>query len=139
MSERRIPQSYKELLQVLFELFEEVEPGTPDEVASYLADRGYNREDLVLVMRTEVEKAIGESPLNWRNTVDYGHTRKFDLSQAKKKQLPSRQDILAAIRGIYTRRNVPLVAHFRNLEEATDEDLLSLLEDLQELDDEQEE
>lgn len=138
MSKQRAPQSYKELLQALSDLFEEIEPNTPDEIASYLDAQGYDRKTLVSGLRAEIERAISNSPLNWRNKVDDTDARSFDLSQAGKKQPRSRQDIIAAIRGIYTKRNVPLVAHYRNLEEATDEDLLSLLEDLQELDDEQE-
>ncbi len=138
MSKQRVPQSYKELLQALSDLFEEIEPDTPDEIASYLDAQGYDRKALVSDLRAEIERAIGNSPLNWRNKIDDTDAHSFDLSQAGKKQPLSRQDIIAAIRRIYTKRNVPLVAHFRNLEEATDEDLLSLLEDLQELDDEQE-
>lgn len=139
MSKRKAPQSYKELLQALSDLFDEIEPNTPEEIASYLDDQGYDRKGLASSLRADIERAISSSPLNWRNKVDDTDARSFDVSQAENKQPRSRQDIIAAIRGIYTKRNVPLVAHFRNLEEATDEDLLSLLEDLQELDDEQEE
>lgn len=137
MNKRRAPQSYKELLQVLSDLFDEIEPSTAEEVASYLDEQGYDRKALVITLRTNIDKAISSSPLNWRNKVDESSSHKSDLLQAQKKQPLTRHEIVAAIRRIYTKRNVPFIAHYRNLEEATDEDLLSLLEDLQELDDEQ--
>jgi hypothetical protein len=136
MSDRRSPETYEELFRAFTDLFNETEPEDPEEVNALLREAGYDPDEVAARMQAIAEQALASSPLNWRNRA------RQQLSEAAaqfENFVPtprgSRSEIMAAIKQIIAQlggpQSQPVAAHFRNFEEASDEDLASLLSDLE--------
>lgn len=135
MDERRPPVTEEELVRAFANLFNEVEPETPEEINATLRDAGYDPDTVAARMKAVAERAIMDSPLNWRNRAkqeleEERHRRGVAESSAPQ----SRKDIINAIRRLLTQihgNQVELATHFRNFDQATNDDLVSLLGDLE--------
>jgi hypothetical protein len=86
-------------------------------------------------MHAIAARAIENSPLNWRNRareeLEAEKTRRTTMTSPPPR---NRGDIITAITRLLPglpQGQVTLAAHFRNLDQATDEDLASLLADLE--------
>jgi len=136
MSKRRPPDTYEDLVRAFADLFDETEPQTPEDVDTFLREAGYDPDQVGARIQTLAEHALANSPLNWRNRALQ------ELAQARA-QLDdfvattprSRSEIIAALRQIIAQLGAEKcklpAASFRNLERATDEDLASLLVELE--------
>ena len=135
MRKRQPPTDNEELLDALADLFDEVEPSTPEEVDKVLREAGHDPDKVATKMKAMAERALAQSPLNWRNTA----RREMDEERARldgfKPDLPeSRTDLITAIRKLLASLQIDqgrlAAAHHRNFEEVTDEDLASLFVEL---------
>lgn len=138
MSKRRPPETYEDedLVRVFADLFDEIEPQTPEDVDTVLREAGYDPDKIGARIQTLAEQALANSPLNWRKRAPE------ELAQARA-QLDdfvsttprSRSEIIAALRQIIAqlgaKKSKLAAAYFRNLEQATDDDLASLLVELE--------
>ena len=136
MTVRRPPQTDEELVRVFDYLFDQTEPQTPEEVDAVLSDAGYDPDKFAARIHDLAQRALAESPLNWRNRARgqyeeaLAQLRRY-LSTAR----GNRTEILAAIDQVLAqlslRQRESLTAHFRTLDQATDADLTTLLGELE--------
>ena len=135
MTEQSPPATEDELVRVFADLFNELAPETPEELQATLRAAGYTPERMAARMQAVADRAIATSPFNWRHRarqeIAEENARRAALEPAQPR---SRGDLLNAIRQLLTQiqgSSVELAAHFRNFDRATDEDLVSLLADLE--------
>ena len=142
MDKRKEPEDYEDLVNALADLFDEVDPETPEEVDTILVEAGYDPNEIAAHMNATARQAMLESPLSWRNRALKG----IQGEQARLEGLDNplakgRIEIVAAIHDLIRRMGVEqyklVGARFRNLEKSTEEDLASLLRDLEYLVDQQ--
>ena len=135
MTERRPPATEDELVRAFADLFNEMAPETPEEIQAALRAAGYAPERVAARMQAVADRAIANSPFNWRHRARQEMAEESARRAAIEPALPrSRGDLLHAIRQFLTQIQgspVELAAHFRNFDRATDEDLVSLLADLE--------
>jgi hypothetical protein len=116
-------------------LFNELAPETPEEIQAALRAAGYAPEHVAAHMQAVADRTIAHSPFNWRHRARQEMAEESARRAALEPVLPrSRGDLLQAIRQLLTQIQgsaVELAAHFRNFDRATDEDLVSLLADLE--------
>ena len=135
MTERRSMGTYEELTRVLADLFDEVGPDTPEEVDAVLVEAGYDPDEVGRQMQTFAEQAMANSPVNWRNRAQQELAAERALyERTAPTPSGSREDIISGIRHLISqmgRRPSQVFAYHRNLEEMSDEDLASVLSDLE--------
>ena len=134
MKPRKSPATDEELVNAFTDLFNEVEPETEDEIDAVLRQAGYDPEAVAVRMRQVADRAIEKSPLNWRNRFSTElETEKTRLAALRSSVHMSREEILEAIRNKVTRLGGKInqlgFAH-RNFDMASDDDLRSLLSEL---------
>ncbi len=142
MSERNPLKTDEELARALDELFDEIPPPkTPEEVDAVLREAGFDPHEVATRMEALAERALANSPLNWRNRDQEMEEARTQLGRPSSIPRRTRSEILTAIQQILTQlggeQRELVTAHFRNLEQATDEDLASLLAELEFLADQQ--
>ena len=134
MSIRKPPESEQDILNAFADLFDEIQPETSEEIDTILIEAGFEPEQVAANMQALAEKALGESPLNWRKQA----SRKRQQAEQGLRELEStiptnRTDILTAFKDFAKRRPEQYrlaMLQFRNLEEASDKDLQTLLAEL---------
>ena len=135
MSERRPPATEDELIHAFISLFNAVEPETPEEIQTTLRDAGYDPDSVAARMQTIAARALENSPLNWRNRAQRElEAEKTQIETITSSQPSNRAGIIDAIKQLLaglSGQQLGLAAHFRNFDHATDEDLASLLADLE--------
>ena len=136
MTGRRPPRTDEELVRVFDHLFDQTEPQTPEEVDAILREAGYDPDEVAARMDEVAQRALAESPLNWRTRA--GAQEAEAVAQLKgfvSTARGNRTEILAAIEQVLTqlapKQRESLAAHFRSLDQATDADLASLLGELE--------
>ena len=135
MSERKPPATEEELARSFAHLFDATEPETPEEIDTTLREAGYDSGQVVVRMRSIANRALEASPLNWRNRARQ-EVEEARTQRSAHRPTPSRRrvDIINTIEQLLARlqgRQVRLATHFRNFDQAADEDLASLLDDLE--------
>ncbi len=132
MKDRKAPQTDEELVQKLADLFEGAGPEPPEEVDAALREFGYDPEALAVHMRAVAERAIAESPLNWRNRAPELAKERSLLGSFARPLGESREELARKIRDLTSRLGpARLQLAYRDLESLTDDDLASLLADLE--------
>ena len=135
MSERRPPTTEDELIRAFTDLFEALEPETSEEIHTTLRDAGYDPNSVAARMQAIAARAIENSPLNWRNRAQKEfESEKTRLETTASSEPRNRAGIIDAIKQLLVGgagQQFELAAHFRNFDQATDEDLASLLADLE--------
>ena len=134
MKPRKSPATDEELVNAFMDLFNEIEPETEDEIDAILLQAGFDPKAVAVHMRQVADRAIEKSPLNWRNVVPAEfETEKARLTALRPRVHMSREVILEAIRNKVTRLGGKInqlgFAH-RNFDIASDDDLRSLLSEL---------
>lgn len=135
MKPRKAPATDEELVNAFNDLFNEVEPETNDEMDAVLRQAGHDPEEIATRMRQIADRAIERSPLNWRNKFpDEIEIEKSRLAAFLPNVHMRRDEIIEAIRNklakLSGRTNRLGFAH-RNFETASDDDLRSLLSELE--------
>ena len=135
MNERRPPTTEDELIHSFADLFDAVEPETPEEIQTTLKDAGYDPDGVAARMQAIAARAIENSPFNWRKRAQRElETEKTRLETRTSSTPRNRAGIVDAIKQLLaglSGQQFELAAHFRNFDQATDEDLSSLLADLE--------
>lgn len=135
MKRQRSVETSEDLVRAFADLFDEVRPETPEEIDAVLRETGLDPDAVGARMKAAAEQALADSLLNWRNRGQ----RELASERARfERTVPtaprSRADIMGAIQQLLAElggRAKPVYAHFRNLESATEEDLASLLSELE--------
>lgn len=135
MKNRRPIETSEDLVRAFADLFDEIAPETPEDIDAELREAGYDPDEVAARMRAAAERAIAESPLNWRTRAQQelaeARARVEDFGSA----LPSsRENIVQAIKRLLAQlgpRTEQAYAHFRNFESLSDEDLASLLTEIE--------
>ncbi len=133
MNSRKPPATEVELMHTLIELFNEVEPESEEEVDEVIREAGFDPKDVGTRIKKAANLALANSPLNWRNRGQEIAKERSRLAAAKPERPASRAGLLAAIQEKLTQfgGNQPaLMTAYRNLDEATETDLASLLDQL---------
>ncbi|HOU12773.1 MAG TPA: hypothetical protein PKZ84_06625 [Anaerolineae bacterium] len=133
----RSPQTDEDLVQAFANLFDAIEPETPSEIDAVLLEAGYNPDNVAARIQAFAEKALAESPLNWRNQAEVelqaANTR-IERFKASVSIPRTREGIIEAIKRL-TNQLKPQArfaqAYFRNFESVSDQDLIGLLTELQ--------
>jgi len=131
-------ETEEQLLQVLEEFFCDVTEDEPIEnIESELRDLGYDLAKLEKRGKEIVDLHIANSPLNWRNKAKKEiEIAKANLDKARiheDKELDRKSlidEIRAVLLSLGNKNSNFAPAHFRNFETASDNDLLSMLEQL---------
>jgi hypothetical protein len=136
MTDPRPPRTNEELVRVFDYLFQQTEPQTPDEVDAVLRDAGYDPDELAARVHDVAERALAESPLNWRKRASAQYQEaiaqlKQFLSTPRGKRSETLAGIQQALLELPPNQQAALTAHFRSLDQATDADLASLLGELE--------
>lgn len=131
MSKREPLKTDQELARALDELFDEIPPPeTSEEIDATLREAGCDPDEVASRMQALAERALRESPLNWRNRRQEMEQERAQLDTSSSATERSRFELLSAIRQIFT-QYPQLATHHRNLDQATDDDLASLLAELE--------
>lgn len=132
MNKRTPIQTSEDLIHAFSELFDELEPETPEEVVSVLRDAGHDPDEVGARMKAVAEQALTESPLNWRRRAQRElETERNRIARLAVPASRSRVEIIAAIRQLVAQSGAQMAFAHRNLESETDEDLSSLLVELE--------
>lgn len=135
MSSRKGPRTDQEFVEAFEHLLYEHGPETSEEVDAFLRSEGLDPEVIAANGRAFVQKALASSPLNWRSYIAERQRAKEELVAHQVSPTLSRDVLLAAIReslsGLSPQQIAQSGVQYRNLEEVTDEDLRSLLAELE--------
>jgi hypothetical protein len=132
VKKRRRVETSEDLVCAFADLFNEVAPETPEEIDGELCAAGYDPDKIGARMQAAAEQSLANSPLNWRSRAQ----RQLEVERARiagfvTTLLRSRAEIIAAIRQLVAQSGGQMVYAHRNFESETDEDLASLLADLE--------
>jgi hypothetical protein len=135
MNKRRPPATEEELVHTFADLFDEVEPDTPEEVDAVLQEGGHDPDTIAARMKSIAERALARSPLNWRNRAQ----REVEAERSKLDKVTpivrrGRGEMITAIQQLLSRLQAHQLAPahaYRNFDQATDDDLASLLAELE--------
>jgi hypothetical protein len=134
---KKSPETYRAFLDRLEDLLDQSPPENVKEAEDELRDAGLDPEVVGQRMRAIAEQTLARSRANWWAEAAVERRHALDkLTQFAAPIPDARSGIEAAIRQILQQsprlRDLPTVsAHFRNFAEATDEDLKSLLLELE--------
>lgn len=135
MSTRKGPRTDQEFVEAFEHLLYDHEPETSEEVDAFLRSEGLDPEDIAANGRAFVQKALALSPLNWRNHVADRQRAKEELDAHKVSPTLPRDVLLATIKkflsGLSPQQIAQAGVQYRNLERVADDDLRSLLAELE--------
>ncbi len=132
MKKRRPIETGEDLVHAFADLFDEVEPETPEEIDAALREAGYDPDNVGARMKAVAERALADSPLNWRNRAQQElEDERTRIARVAPTPLRSRADIISAIEQLLAQFGDQMGYAYRNLESETDEDLGNLLADLE--------
>lgn len=136
MDRRSDSKSEEDVLRAFADLFDETLEEDPDDIDNALRQFGYDPAAIGKAMKAAAEQALQKSPLDWRNRAREDIEREraqidsftAPLAAGREKLLTWISDLLEQVKQQHGQQ---AVAHFRNLEEVTDEDLADLAAELQ--------
>ena len=132
MKGRRSIETSEDLVRAFADLFDEIEPETPEEIDAVLCEAGYDPDEIGARMKAVAERALVDSPLNWRNRAQRElEAERARIAAAVKTSLLNRADIIHAIEQLVAQFGGQMAYAHRNLDSETDEDLASLLSELE--------
>jgi len=131
MPNRKPPATDKDLIHAITDSFNEVEPDSPEEINAILREAGYDPDQVARQMKAVAERALRESPFNWRERAQEMEDAKSRLIAFAPALPTNRAEIINAIKELVAKlgsgKSELAMAQYRNLESASDEDLASLL------------
>ncbi|MBN1935449.1 MAG: hypothetical protein JW934_12345 [Anaerolineae bacterium] len=137
MKRRRRVETSEDLVRAFADLFDETELETQEEVDVVLREAGLDPNQVRIRTRAVVDRAIADSPLNWRNQANKLEQERERIAKATRAIFPNRADIIAAIKRLMPQPGGQMAFAYRNPEEQTDEDLVELLTELKYLESKQ--
>lgn len=127
-------KTYKEYLSDLLSFLDAQEEIPTYDVEQILTDAGYKPDDIGKKFQAVANKSIAKSPYNWRTRAHVEHEdAKSDFLKKKSVEKPrrSRSELLDAIHALLSQQNLKAALAHRNFSDQTDEDLESLLDQLE--------
>ncbi len=136
MIDRNTSNTDKEFLERLAKFLAEVEPDNPEEIEGALREAGYDPSEITKQATALLDQLQSRSPYDWRNrsTGEIEAERKRLAAKAAVPEQHSRASLIDSIQHLIKMlggEGAQLVTAHRNFERATDEDLASLLSELQ--------
>lgn len=138
MKKHKAVETDQDLINALADLFDEVNKNatfSEEEVDITLREAGYDPEQVVKNMQTIADQALANSPLNWRNRAPKELKEAKAKLQAMSTDRPlNKVELKKSIQQLLDQLSNPqkqAFAHFRNFESMSDEDLASLLNELE--------
>lgn len=132
MNKQRCIETSEDLVRAFADFFDEIAPRTPEEIDVALREAGYDPNEVGARMKTAAERALADSPLNWRNRAQREiEAARSQIAGSATAVLRSREEIIAAIEQLVAQSGSQMAYAHRNLESETDEDLVSLLSQLE--------
>jgi hypothetical protein len=134
MNKKKRIESSEDLVNAVEELFDQTLMDVPEEANTVLKEAGYDPDAVGKKMEAIARRAMSNSPLNWRNRarqeLEKERSRLGGVSPLPPR---SRTEMLAAIEKLRSRLGGRKLASvfFRNFEQATDDDLAGILEELE--------
>jgi hypothetical protein len=108
------------------------EPETVEEIDAGLRELGYDPDEVGVRMKAAAERALADSPLNWRNRAQKElEDERVKIGRFTVACPDNRLGLIGAIQRLAGQAPGQAVYANRNLESMTDEDLASLLSDLE--------
>ncbi len=131
MKKRKPLETDIELAQALDKLFDEISlPETPEDIDAFLREAGYDPDEVATNMQLNVEQALANSPLNWRNREQTLQEEKHKSDATPLTSLPTKAELLQTLQQLFTRQP-ELATHFRNFETMSANDLADLVKDIE--------
>jgi len=127
VSKRRRIETEKDLVLAFADLFDEIGPGAPEEMDAELREVGFDLDEVTARVLTVVKRTLADSPLNWRN-----RSRELEKQRSSRASFALFRQRTREENEATLRKLAP--AFYRNLNEISDDDLASLLADLEYLD-----
>ena len=142
MTDSKFSKTEQEVLDTILELLVDLEPESTEEVDAELRAAELDPQAMSSHIENIVQAALVKSPFNWRvqerEKIEQERHR-YSLSKSQRKTA-SRVEAINRIQQLSTHYGVQFAGlHHRNLENASDEDLISLLNQLEFLADAQQE
>lgn len=134
MQDPKPPTTEADLLRAAADLFDAVEAESPEDADTVLRAAGLDPTAVASRILDAVRKAAEQSSLNWRNQEQAMLRERSRLEAVGSPKATTRQNLIAAIQRLASvggRRTQELILAHRNLEQATDEDLATLLTELE--------
>ena len=127
-------KTYKDYLSGLLSFLESEEEKPSYDVDQLLAEAGYKPDDIGKKFRDVANQSMAKSLHNWRNRAHAEHEEaKSSFLEKKARDRPkrSRSEILEAIQSLLAQQNLKASLAHRNFSNQSDEDLESLLDQLE--------
>lgn len=136
MKKRNPPETEKELAAAFDDLFDEIpQPETQEEIEATLRSAGYNPSAVGARMEAIAMEALANSPLNWRNRASQEMAEaRAQFSNFSSTLRESRSEITTRIQKLLALvggEKQMVGAYYRNLDTTSDNDLASLLAELE--------
>ena len=127
-------RTYKDYLSSLLSFLNSDEEEPSYDVDQVLTKAGYKPEDVGKKFQAVANESIAKSPHNWRNRASIEHAEAksgFVRKNSTEKPQQSRSEILNAINTLLSQHNLRVALAHRNFSDQSDEDLQSLLDQLE--------
>ncbi len=127
-------KTYKDYLSNLLSFLDSEEQTPSYNVDQVLSEAGYKPDDVGKKFQAIADEAMARSPHNWRNRASVEHAKaKSSFLQKNSTQRPprSRSEILDEIHALLSQHNLKVALAHRNFSDQSDEDLESLLGQLE--------
>ena len=127
-------KTYKDYLSDLLSFMGADNEKPQYDVDQLLTEAGFNPNEVGSEFQTVANRSMAESPYNWRKNAHVGYTQaKDEYSKIKpsEKSSRSRSELVEAINALLSQQNLRVSFAHRNLSDQTDEDLESLLNQLE--------
>lgn len=132
MKKRGCVETSEDLVRAFADLFDEVAPMTSEEIDDELRDVGLEPDEVGARMQAVVEEALAKTHRERRKkAAKEVAEERARIARAASNRPRERADIIAAIEHLSAQFGGRVRYAYRNLESETDEDLASLLEDLE--------
>lgn len=127
-------KTYKDYLSHLLSFIESKEEVPSYDVDQILTDAGYKPDEISKKFQGIANQSAAKSPLNWRNLARNAHegaTAEYLKKNSVVKTHRSRFELMDAINTLLSQQNLKIAFAHRNFTDQTDEDLESLLNQLE--------
>lgn len=123
-----------DILRSVADQFDQILDTDMEEVDATLRASGYDPDAVGKRMQAAAQQALAESPLNWRTQQAEIAQRRAALESVVLTVRATRDQLLQMVASlaeeVQRRHGAQPVAHFRNLEEVADEDLIDIVDQL---------
>ena len=125
-------QTVEDFVHAFNEFLDEEDPMTPEEVDAELREAGYDPEEVGARMQAVAERALAESPWNWRSQARKELENERARLESTATLVPQdKAALIEAIQKLMSRFGGQVSYAYRSLETETVEDLVGLLEELE--------